>query len=212
MGNYTMYRFYKGGKNNPFNSETDGLSAKFWYYEYVFDSSFFKEETSELYSFFKDHDMGNEFMALLSEADHDNISEKTKKAVFELWLKYLFEYKLYPEYGGENKLEKLYYSTTGMMKYDQFKLQGLESFSEFRYYKGEVVNPYDVNENEIQFRWWNFEKDYFDNYKKSGTWKTFYEFLNHWIKEKAAPEIGYDLENGNKWLEEYQGNTQHRKK
>ena len=102
-----MYRFYKGEKNNPFNSETDWLSAKFWYYEYVFDSSFFKDDTSDLYSFFKNHDMGKEFMALPSEEDHDNISEKSKKPVFELWHKYLFEYKPYPEYGGENKLEKL---------------------------------------------------------------------------------------------------------
>ena len=99
----------------------------------------------------------------------------------------------------------------GKMAYDKFKQRGLESFSEFRYYKGEAVNPYNVNENEIQFRWWNFEKDYFDNYKQSGTWKTFYEFLNHWIKEKAAPEIGYDLEKGNKWLEEYEGNTKKNK-
>lgn len=111
MANYTMYRFYKGEKNNPFNSETDGLSAKFWYYEYVFDTSFFKDDTSDLYSFFNDHDMGKEFMALLSEEDHDNISEKTKKPVFELWLVYLFEFKLYPEFGGENKDKKAYYST-----------------------------------------------------------------------------------------------------
>lgn len=86
------------------------------------------------------------------------------------------------------------------MTYDQFKPQGLEDFCEFRYYKGEADNPYDVNKNEVQFRWWNFEKDYFDNYKQSGTWK-----INHWIKEKAAPEIVYDLEKGNKWIEEYQG-------
>jgi len=109
--NYSMYRFYKGEKNNPFTSETDELSAKFWYYEYIFDSSFFKEDTSDLYHFFKEHEMEKEFMALLSEDDHDNISEKTKKPVFELWLEYLFEFKLYPEFGGVNIDKKTYFST-----------------------------------------------------------------------------------------------------
>lgn len=111
MENYSMYRFYKGEKNNPFDSETDGLSAKFWYYESVFETSFFKKDTSDLYSFFNDLGMGKEFMALLSEEDHDNISEKTKKPVFELWLEYLFEFKMYPEFGGENKEKKAYFST-----------------------------------------------------------------------------------------------------
>lgn len=90
------------------------------------------------------------------------------------------------------------------MTYDDFKLQGLEEFNEFRYYKGEKQNPYTFNANSIEFRWWNFEKDYFDNYKESGKWKTFTDFLNQWIKEKAAPEIGYDLKNGNTWLIQYE--------
>lgn len=105
-----MYRFFKGEKKNPFDNETDSGSAKFWYYEYVFDTSFFKDETSDLYSFFKDHNMEKQFMALLTEKDHDYISEKSKKPVFELWLKYLFEFKIYPEYGGENEEKKIYYS------------------------------------------------------------------------------------------------------
>ena len=55
--------------------------------------------------------MEKQFMALLTEKDHDYISEKIKKPVFELWLVYLFKFKLYPEYGGENKDKKVYYST-----------------------------------------------------------------------------------------------------
>ena len=93
----------------------------------------------------------------------------------------------------------------GKMTYDKFKLQGLEDFNEFRYFKGESENPYNWNDNPIEFKWWNFENDYFGNYKNSGKWKTFKDFLNHWIKEKAAPEIGYDLDKGNPWIEEYQG-------
>ncbi|WP_157824557.1 hypothetical protein [Flavobacterium sp. ALD4] len=44
MANYKMYRFYKGGKINPFDNENDTLSARFWEAEYVFDSSYFKRE------------------------------------------------------------------------------------------------------------------------------------------------------------------------
>ena len=88
--------------------------------------------------------------------------------------------------------------------YDEFKLQGLEAYSEFRYYKGEKKNPYNNDEYEAQHRWWNFEKDYFDYYMKSEKWKNFMDFFTHWIKEKAAPEIGYDIEKGNKWLDEYE--------
>lgn len=93
------------------------------------------------------------------------------------------------------------------MTYDEFKLQGVEEFNEFRYYKGEKENPYTFNENSVKFKWWNFERDYFDNYKQSGKWKTFIDFLNQWIKEKAAPEIGYDLDKRNVWLEEYNKNA-----
>lgn len=95
----------------------------------------------------------------------------------------------------------------GKMTYDQLKLHGREAYSEFRYYKGEEKNPYDVNENAIEFRWWNFEKDYFENYKQSGKWKSFEEFLDYWIKEKAAPEIGHDLSKSNPWITEYKENA-----
>jgi hypothetical protein len=54
--------------------------------------------------------MGDKFISLLSESDKDFVSEKTKEPVFKLWLQYLFEFKVYPEYGGENKTEYLYYS------------------------------------------------------------------------------------------------------
>jgi hypothetical protein len=111
MENYSMYRFYKGEKTNPFENEYDTSSALFWDAEYTFDSSYFKKKTSDLYSFFKDHDMSDRFMKLLSEDDHDYLTEKSKKPVFELWLEYLFKYKYYGEYGGENKLKKIYYST-----------------------------------------------------------------------------------------------------
>jgi hypothetical protein len=128
MGNYSMYRFYKGEKDNPFDSSIDSASSILWNCESVFETSFFKDDTSDLYSFFKDHDMGKEFMALLSEDDHDNISEKSKKPVFELWLEYLFEYKIYGEFRGKNTLKEIYFSTTEKTTYGQIKPQGLKDF------------------------------------------------------------------------------------
>ena len=111
MQDYSIYRFYKGEESNPFDTENEGASAILWNAENIFNSSFFKRETSDLFSFFKDHEMGGRFMKLLSEDDHDYLTEKSKKPVFELWLEYLFKYKYYAEYGGENKLKKIYFST-----------------------------------------------------------------------------------------------------
>ena len=76
------------------------------------------------------------------------------------------------------------------MKSNELNTFDSEKYTEFRYFKGEANNPHDWNNSPILFKWWNFEKDYFDNYKQSSQWKTFAEFLDYWIKEKAAPEIG----------------------
>lgn len=111
MENYKIYRFFKGEKKNPFNQENNGASAILWIAEETFENIFFKKETYELNSFFKDHDMQDYFMKLLTEDDHDKLSEKIKKPVFELWLEYLFKFKYYGEYGGENKLKEIYFST-----------------------------------------------------------------------------------------------------
>ena len=79
------------------------------------------------------------------------------------------------------------------MTYDDFKLRGREEFAEFNYYKGELENPFSQNGYPIESKWWEFEKNYFDNYKKTLQWKTFTDFLDHWIKEIAAPGSGYEL-------------------
>jgi len=110
MEKYKMYRFYKGEKTNPFDSSVDSPSSIFWNAEQTFDSSYFNRETYKLHAFFDDHDMSDRFMKLLSEDDNDYLTEKSKKPVFELWLEYLFKFKYYGEYGGENKLKKIYFS------------------------------------------------------------------------------------------------------
>lgn len=92
-----------------------------------------------------------------------------------------------------------------MDAYDELKLKGLEEFAEYRYYKGEAECPYDPQSAEQ--KWWMFEKNYHDNYKKTGKWKTFNEFFDHWVKEIAAPGSGYDLAKGNWWKKEYEANA-----
>jgi len=110
MENYSMYRFYKGEEKNPFDNKNDSLGAMFWNAENTFETSYFTRETYKLNSFFKDHDMAQDFIKLISEEDREFITVKTKKPLFELWLKYLFKFKYYAEYGGENIQEKKYFS------------------------------------------------------------------------------------------------------
>jgi hypothetical protein len=86
--------------------------------------------------------------------------------------------------------------------YDEYKLRGLEAFAEYEYFKGEAVNPY--SQHPVESKWWNFENNYHNNYKKTGNWKSFVQFLDHWIKEIAAPGSGYDMNKGNWWKEEYE--------
>ena len=109
---YSMYRFYKGEKENPFNQDKENSAYMFWFYESVFDLSFTNNESSDWYAFFGESPLGHKFMKLLSEEDYNRPTEKKKKQVFELWLDYLFTEKLYPEYGGENTYKVLYHSTT----------------------------------------------------------------------------------------------------
>ena len=111
MGNYTKYRYYKGENENPFDGSIDSPSFILWQAEYVFDSSYFKKESSALYSFFDDHRMGDQFMALLSEDDKEYLTEKNRIPVLELWLEYLYDTKYSGKEDGEYTLKKKYYST-----------------------------------------------------------------------------------------------------
>ncbi len=96
------------------------------------------------------------------------------------------------------------------MTYDEFKLYGYEEFNEFRYFKGEKENPYDTKDRYTQSLWWSFEQRYYDVYSKTGEWKSFEHFLNTWITERAAPETGWDLRNGNPWKDEYEANSDYK--
>jgi len=92
-----------------------------------------------------------------------------------------------------------------MDAYDELKLKGLEEYSDYRYYKGEKQCPYETQS--VEAKWWDFERSYHANYKQTGKWKNFAEFLDVWITERAAPESGVDLDKGNPWKEEYEANA-----
>jgi hypothetical protein len=109
---YSMFRFYKGEQENPFDQVKENAAHMFWFYESIFNSDFLKNESSDWYSFFSMHDTGDKFMAQLEDEDYIRPSENKKKQIFELWLEYLFTFKLYPEYGGENTYKAKYFSTT----------------------------------------------------------------------------------------------------
>jgi hypothetical protein len=90
------------------------------------------------------------------------------------------------------------------MTYDEFKLQGLEEFAEYRYFKGEAECPYQSGTPEA--RWWDFEKRFHHSTRKAGNRETFSEYFDEWIRERAAPETGYNLSKGNPWKKEYEEN------
>jgi hypothetical protein len=116
MKDYSMYRFFKGEKEDPFDHETQNSQHMFWFYESCFENLFTRYESSDWYSFFGGGHKSitsDKFMKLLSDEDYERPTEKKKAGIFDLWLNdYLFVDKLYGEYGGENWYKKEYHSTS----------------------------------------------------------------------------------------------------
>lgn len=110
MTDYSMYKYFKGEKENPFDKISQNTQYMFWFYESVFENDFSKRESSEWFDFFDNYGMGEEFMKILSESDYIRPTVEKKKQIFELWLEYLFSNKLYGEYGGNNRYKDAYYS------------------------------------------------------------------------------------------------------
>ena len=136
MKDYSMYRYFKGEEENPFEAilDTHGkeltadylqklhIANKYWFYENYFDEQFSKNESSDWYAFFggsHDSKASKKFMKLLSEEDYERTAEKKKGKIFDLWLyEYLFPEKLC-EYGSMDDDIKDYLSTSAQ------QLQGL---------------------------------------------------------------------------------------
>ncbi|GHT09118.1 hypothetical protein FACS189432_05210 [Bacteroidia bacterium] len=92
MNDFSMYRFFKGEKENPFDTTKQDKAHFFWFYESVFDSEFSERYSSDWTSFFSDYGLNDKFMQLLK--DNDYYKPTDKKGVFELWKDYLFRNKL----------------------------------------------------------------------------------------------------------------------
>ncbi|SFK99925.1 hypothetical protein SAMN05216357_11084 [Porphyromonadaceae bacterium KH3CP3RA] len=109
MTDYSMYKYFKGEKENPFDKEKQNAEYMFWLYEASFEKDFSGWGSHDWYYFFDGYGMGDAFMKLLRDpADYDRPSKDKKKQIFDLWLEYLFTHKLYAEYGGENWHKKEY--------------------------------------------------------------------------------------------------------
>jgi hypothetical protein len=110
MKDFSMYRYFKGEKESPFDKEKQNNEYMFWFYESIFERDYSGWDSSEWFNFFNNYGMGDAFMKILSEADYDKPTNEEKKQIFELWLKYLFSEKLYGEYGGDNWYKDAYYA------------------------------------------------------------------------------------------------------
>jgi hypothetical protein len=109
---YSIYKLYRGEKENPFDQVKRNTEHMFWFFESTFAMEFAKNDSSDWFNFFDEHDLGDRFMKILEEKDHDRPGEDKKKQIFELWLDYLFTFKLYPEYGGKNEFQTAYRALT----------------------------------------------------------------------------------------------------
>lgn len=89
---YIMYKFYKGEKENPYKEET--RDHFFWFYESIFERDWNGNKVSDWYVFFKENGLGDKFLELTKDLKDTKDRVTYKKAVFKLWLKYLFTEKL----------------------------------------------------------------------------------------------------------------------
>jgi hypothetical protein len=111
MKDYSIYRFFKGESENPFDKEKQNTEYMFWFYESVFEKDFSERDSADWFDFFNGYGLGNAFMEIISDTDYNHPTNKKKKQIFELWLKYLFSEKLYSEYGGDNWYKDAYFAT-----------------------------------------------------------------------------------------------------
>ncbi|MDL2297313.1 hypothetical protein LJC68_09750 [Bacteroidales bacterium OttesenSCG-928-B11] len=138
MIDYSMYRYFKGEKENPFEkllnkaeidksnlpppecmkyeyslseNEVQNLqnSKMFWFYESVFETIFNKETNAYWRNHFNKY-AKQKFCRILKGKDDEKPTGSDKATVFDIWLNdYLFVDKLGVEYSGDNSYKKEYY-------------------------------------------------------------------------------------------------------
>ena len=109
MKDYSMYRYYKGETENPFDNEKQNTQFMFWFYESVFETLFNRESNG----YWRNHSnecARQKFCNALAEKGNDRPTESEKAAVFDVWLNdCFFVDKLYPEWGAKENWHKEQY-------------------------------------------------------------------------------------------------------
>lgn len=105
MKDFSMFKYFKGEEENPFDSQNQNTQYMFWGYEKHFNDKFEKYDRTDWFDFFSNFGLENHFL----EITKNGYGSLYKKTVFDLWLNgYLFVHKLFGEYGTENWYLKAY--------------------------------------------------------------------------------------------------------
>lgn len=76
--------------------------------------------------------------------------------------------------------------------------QNSSDFEQYMYFKGEAKCPFTEPE---QMTWWAFEQMHYHYHSEN---YTFHQFFDMWVRDKAAPNSGWNLERqGNPWEDRY---------
>lgn len=103
---FSMYKYFKGEKENPFDNVTQNAAHMFWFYEQLFEDKFSKGDFSEDAWIIPDHDNPNEWKEVLSS------KSVNKEDLFKLWLFHLLMVRLPDRYLSEHdEFLHLYYDT-----------------------------------------------------------------------------------------------------
>lgn len=100
--------------------------------------------------------------------------------------------------------EKHYEQSTfnrGIPFRERFSFNG--GFEQYLYFKGEMECPLSYQHGEPA-TWWHFEKSHWDAHSMPPYVVPFIIFFRNWIEDKAAGNVGHNLElEGNPWLDRY---------
>src|SRR5574344_1037383 len=83
MEDFSMYKFFKGEKKNPYE-KTHSDAKMWWFYESRFDEDFEQNSSSDWFAFFESIGLSDKFMDLLDEEDYEKPHDKKK--LFDFWL------------------------------------------------------------------------------------------------------------------------------
>ena len=105
MDNYSMYRYFKGEEENPYNQVEQNAQYMFWWYETIFEKNFNREDFSQDNWALPYYEDINEWRDVLSK------NPVNKADLFKLWLYQLLMKRLPDKYLSDKKDDflNLYY-------------------------------------------------------------------------------------------------------